>query len=938
MQKKPSKVLSFFLRSDGWPLSFHIVLLTVAIMLPLLLLAGLTVSGHIETTRQALHQDAQKIADGVVVNLEREVASIMTLLNLLAQDPAFDRQEYQSLYTRAKEGLKQRKGYVVLFGEGTKALFSTRFDFGAPLPDAPRESVGDEVMRTGLPMVSNMFLGPASRQQVFAAITPIVRGGKVVGRLHLTLAPGDLTEAIHPGGIASGWNYSIADRNLAYVVSSDPERYPTAARVKQDVVGRLAADSGQFRVEMAAGQPLLMAYRKSASIGWTAFAATPLALAEQPLMRLWRNFVLAGSTLLALSLLAAYAFSRVVAQPIRSLARAAVAFGEGHEMPMLRSALREANLLSTAFSDAGVQLRRRSTALQESERRFRLFAGRIYDAIWFADLDAGRFDYVSPAFEAISGRGPHEVVTLEHWRNIVYPDDLTAFESRFTGDAQQGVPSEYRIVRPDGEVRWVQDTRFPLDESDGKPRVVAGILRDITARRAALHALQAAQAEAEARLEELENLYKSAPIGLALMDADCRLVRLNAFLAAMSAHPGDNFVQRPFFEFFPQLEKAAKPHCEAVLKTGVAVSNLEIETDMQASGGPQYFLAHFYPIHLKSTGMSGIGVILENITERKRTAQTLARLAAIVYAANDAMFSFAPAGRIQTWNPAAETLFQYREAEATDIPFSKLFAEASEADYQKLLKAWENGESLRLDTDMRRKDGSVFPASISIAPIKNPAGDTIAISTTIEDITERRSWEKRQLLMNRELAHRVKNTLAVIQAMARHTLRTSPAPAAFTAAFEGRLRALSISHNLLTSSQWGGVEISELIREQLAPHGIGGGRFRVEGPSIMIPPGMVTSLGLVLHELGTNAAKYGALSAPAGEVDLSWNLLSTSPYKTLSIAWAERGGPPVQPPSHQGFGSVLIDSSGKVERFFEPGGLRCAIEMPLMESGDQRAY
>jgi PAS domain S-box-containing protein len=497
MRKKLSQLLSFFLRQrDGWPLSVHIAFLTVAIMLPLLFLAGLTISGHIETTREALYQDAQKIADGVAVNLEREVASVMTLLNLLAQDPAFDRQEYQSLYTRAKEGLKQRKGYVVLFGEGAKAIFSTRFDFGAPLPDPPRDGAAEEVMRTGLPLVSNIFFGRAAQQQIFAAIAPIVRSGKVVGRLHLALAPADLTEAISPGGIAAGWSYSIADRNLAYVVSSDPERYATAERVKQDVVSRLTAESGQFRVEMAAGDPLLVAYRKSALIGWTAFAVTPLAFAEQPLMRLWRNFVLAGSTLLAISLLAAYALARVVAQPIQSLARAAAAFGEGQEMPMPRSALREANLLSSAFSDAAAQLRGRSTALLESERRFRLFAGRIYDVIWFADLDKGRFDYVSPAFEAISGRSPREVVTLEHWRNIVYPDDLTIFERRCTGDAKESVPSEYRIIRPNGEVRWVQDTRFPLEESAGKPRVVAGILRDITARRAALHALKAAQAEA----------------------------------------------------------------------------------------------------------------------------------------------------------------------------------------------------------------------------------------------------------------------------------------------------------------------------------------------------------------------------------------------------------------------------------------------------------
>jgi two-component system, chemotaxis family, CheB/CheR fusion protein len=106
----------------------------------------------------------------------------------------------------------------------------------------------------------------------------------------------------------------------------------------------------------------------------------------------------------------------------------------------------------------------------------------------------------------------------------------------------------------------------------------------------------------------------------------------------------------------------------------------------------------------------------------------------------------------------------------------------------------------------------------------------------------------------------------------------------------------------------------------------------------MIPPGMVTSLGLVLHELGTNAAKYGALSAPAGKVDLVWSVLPTSPYKMLAIAWTERGGPPVKPPTHQGFGSVLIDSSGKVERLFEPEGVRCAIEMPLMDGGEQRAY
>ena len=226
---------------------------------------------------------------------------------------------------------------------------------------------------------------------------------------------------------------------------------------------------------------------------------------------------------------------------------------------------------------------------------------------------------------------------------------------------------------------------------------------------------------------------------------------------------------------------------------------------------------------------------------------------------------------------------------------------------------------------------------LSIAPIKD-SKRVIAISTTIEDITERRRSEKRQLLMNRELSHRVKNTLAVIQAMARHTLRSSPNPTAFTAAFEGRLRALSISHNLLTSSEWEGAEFSELAREQLAPHLTGVGRLRFDGSPLLIPPGMTTSLGLVLHELGTNAAKYGALSVPNGSVTLKWRVSPSTPHKTLTIEWIESGGPALQPPTRKGFGSVLIENSGKVEQHFEAGGLRSVIHMALMEQVPQRSF
>jgi PAS domain S-box-containing protein len=439
----------------------------------------------------------------------------------------------------------------------------------------------------------------------------------------------------------------------------------------------------------------------------------------------------------------------------------------------------------------------------------------------------------------------------------------------------------------------------------------------------------AAQAEAEARLEELENLYRSAPIGLALMDTDCRFVRINEFLAKRSARPDEDLIGRGFFELFPELEERTRPLCKEVLKTGEAVRGVELAYDKGDGRGPHYLLTHLYPIKGEGGAVSGIGLIIESTTERKRAEQKLARLAAIVYAASDAMFSFAPTGRIQNWNPAAQSLFQYTPEESVGKNVSMLFPDKNSDDFQRLLTAWQAGESLRLETEVRRKDGGLVSVSISIAPIKD-GERTVAISTTIEDITERRHWEKRQFLMNRELSHRVKNSLAIIQAMARHTLRSSPNPGAFISAFEGRLRALATSHNLLTSSAWEGADLRELAREQLAFHAGAGGRLRLDGPALVLPPGLVTSLGLVLHELGANAAKYGALSAPGGSVALTWRVVEALPHRMLELEWTERGGPLVQKPERKGFGSVLIENSGKVEQHFDPEGLRCIVRMSLM--------
>ena len=210
-------------------------------------------------------------------------------------------------------------------------------------------------------------------------------------------------------------------------------------------------------------------------------------------------------------------------------------------------------------------------------------------------------------------------------------------------------------------------------------------------------------------------------------------------------------------------------------------------------------------------------------------------------------------------------------------------------------------------------------------------------SFAASEMMARRQLETQQLLLD-ELNHRVKNTLATVQAIAKQTLRAAPDPAAFAADFEGRLQALSRAHEVFSRTIWTGVELAELIDEQLAiGHGEVAERIRACGPSVMLAPKIAQHFGLVLHELATNARKHGALSSPGGKVDISWSI-SAADASELSLLWRERGGPPVRPPERKGFGSKLIERGlrhigARAKLTFAPAGACCDVLLPLQDAG-----
>jgi PAS domain S-box-containing protein len=208
------------------------------------------------------------------------------------------------------------------------------------------------------------------------------------------------------------------------------------------------------------------------------------------------------------------------------------------------------------------------------------------------------------------------------------------------------------------------------------------------------------------------------------------------------------------------------------------------------------------------------------------------------------------------------------------------------------------------------------------------------------DITERKRAEERQALLLNELNHRVKNTLASVQSIASQTLRYADGPKAFRDAFEARLLALSKTHNLLTAESWTSASLQDILTAELAPHagptGAGQARFTLQADrDVRLSPKAAVALGMAVHELATNALKYGALSSPSGHVAIRTQVSGRGRRRTLELEWRERGGPAVSPPTRRGFGGRLLQQglatelSGEVHLDYDPAGVTCRMTLPL---------
>lgn len=419
-------------------------------------------------------------------------------------------------------------------------------------------------------------------------------------------------------------------------------------------------------------------------------------------------------------------------------------------------------------------------------------------------------------------------------------------------------------------------------------------------------ALQAAELAERLSWRELVN---GLPAAIYMTDAKGRITFFNEAAVALWGHEpiiGENNWCGSWKLYWP--DGTPLPHDECpmavTLKVGKPVRGVEAVAE-RPDGTRVPFMAFPTLLHDESGKLIGGVNMLVDLTEAKRVEAAALRLAAIVESSDDAIVSKDLNGVILSWNEAAERLFGYRAEEVIGQPVTVLIPERSQDEEPEILRRIRRGERIEhYETIRRRKDGSLVDISLTVSPIKDAKGTIIGASKIARDISDRKEAEARQRLLTRELHHRTKNLFAVVQAVVSRSFTGKTSVEEAQMAVMDRLHSLGQAHILLVDRQWQGTDLRELVSGEMRPFS---DRVTISGPALIMSPQAAQSVALAVHELATNAIKYGALSSPSGRIVIGWSVHAHDGVDEFVFHWQEFDGPPVVTPLRKGFGSTVLE-------------------------------
>jgi two-component system, chemotaxis family, CheB/CheR fusion protein len=372
-----------------------------------------------------------------------------------------------------------------------------------------------------------------------------------------------------------------------------------------------------------------------------------------------------------------------------------------------------------------------------------------------------------------------------------------------------------------------------------------------------------------------------------------------------------------------------------------------IEAEVLSDAG-RWYVRRVLPYRTQDNRIVGVVVTFSDITDRKHAADAVndARVYAetIVRTVQHPLLVLGSDLRVRTANKAFRELFAVFEEE----PKGHLIFELGTGEWndpplrallEKVLSEDEDIHDFKFEQDFHRTGRRSMV--LTACKLPQEAGRDELILIAIEDITERRRFEEHREILVGELNHRIKNVMATVQAIASQTLNSASSMEEARATFGSRLVALGKSHDLLTRENWAGADLRDIVSDTVKPHSAGSNRFRIDGPHLWLVPSAALSIAMALHELVTNAAKYGALTSEEGQVTIAWQLVGDGKDRRLSLQWTESGGPPVIPPTRKGFGSSLVqrvlaaELGGKVDVVYETSGVVCTIDAPMPDGHDR---
>ncbi len=496
---------------------------------------------------------------------------------------------------------------------------------------------------------------------------------------------------------------------------------------------------------------------------------------------------------------------------------------------------------------------------------------------------------------------------IDNWRNSLRIEKNSGLKPE----------AEFRVLSPRGELRWL------LSRAHNTGEACHGVLMDVTARKAS--------DEAVAILASIVSHSEDAIFTTTLAGT---VTSWNKGAQHLFGYSAEQIIGHPVLRLVPPQNSSEQISALETIMRGETIAPYDTRR-LNRDGQDIHVSLSVSPILNGNGQVIGASTIARDITERRRQTEVLSQ--------NEARLRLAlRSARAGAWDLdirkdelhwSQEMFLLYGVDPARGVPSRRerdgmidpAHRERIKTEYEHALKT---GGSFTLEFPIHRKDGSVIWTSVAGDILKDETGQPVSARGIDQDITERKTWETRQNALLRELSHRVKNMLAVIQSMTRQTLRSHRDPETFIEIFEGRIHSLALSHSLLTDGDWRGASVTDIFRRQLAglvetPEE----RFVLSGPDVLLPADAATQFGLVLHELGINAVKYGALSRPEGRIHVVWTMKDGK----LRITWRERGGPEItERPQYAGFGTALILSSAvNVSRRFTRTGLVCRFEIML---------